>query len=66
VESKSTDYRYRIFVSKVVWSDVMKQLVDELDYDNFKSAVAAHLGPRGRAYEHALHEVWATMHDLQE
>jgi hypothetical protein len=31
-----TDYAYRIFVDKPVWSQVLVGLNEELDYDNFK------------------------------
>src|SRR6056297_1051824 len=50
-----TDYAYRIFIPKQVWSKVLAALSDDLDYDNFKAAVSKHQGHN--AYEHALHEV---------
>jgi hypothetical protein len=59
-----TDYAYRIFVPKSVWSKVLAGLSDDLDYDNFKSAVAKHQGHN--AYEHALHQVWSVMYGTQE
>jgi hypothetical protein len=59
-----TDYAFRVFVHKPVWSQVLARLNDEMDYDNFKSAVA-HF--RGRdAYERALHEVWSVMNASQK
>lgn len=66
LESSSTDYAYRIFVSKSVWAQVMVGLTEELDYDNFKSKVARHQGSDGAAYEHSLHEVWSVMNRLQK
>lgn len=39
-------------------------LGDDLDYDNFKSAVARHQGHN--QYEHALHDVWGVMYGIQE
>jgi len=42
-----TDYAYRIFVSKSVWSQVLAALGDEIDYDNFKSEVARFQGRGG-------------------
>lgn len=66
LESSSTDYAYRIFVSKSVWAQVMVGLTEELDYDNFKSKVARHQGSNGAAYEHSLHEVWSVMNRLQK
>ncbi len=59
-----TDYAYRIFVPKPDWMNVLAGLGDDLDYDNFKSAVARHQGHNH--YEHALHDVWSVMHDVQE
>jgi hypothetical protein len=63
---EGTDYAYRIFIGKTVWAQVMAALADDIDYDNFKSAVARHLGSEGAAYEHALHDVWGTMYGLQQ
>jgi hypothetical protein len=44
--------------------NVLTGLGDDLDYDNFKSAVARHQGHN--QYEHALHEVWSVMLGAQE
>jgi hypothetical protein len=65
IETPTTDYRYRMFVQKSVWSEVLVALSEEMDYDNFKSKVAAHQGVRGADYEQALHDVWSVMHELQ-
>ena len=59
-----TDYAYRIFVPKAAWSRVLSALGDDLDYDNFKTAVGNHQGYND--YEHSLHKVWQIMYDLQE
>lgn len=64
-ESRKTDYAYRMFVSKPAWGDVLSRLVDDVDYDNFKSEVARYQGRDGADYEHALHEVWDVMYRLQ-
>ena len=61
-----TDYAFRIFVDKLVWSRVLSELAEETDYDNFKSEVGRHQGHDGAAYEHSLHEVWSVMHRLQK
>ena len=37
VESSATDYPFRIFVMKGIFASVVAGLVDEIDYDNFKS-----------------------------
>ena len=65
-EFAGTDYAYRLFVAKSVWSQVLAGLADETDYDNFKSEVARHQGRAGAAYEHSLHEVWSVMNRLQK
>ena len=64
-EFAGTDYAFRIFVDKLVWSQVLSGLAEETDYDNFKSEVARHQGRAGAAYERSLHEVWSVMHRLQ-
>ena len=64
--SASTDYAYRLFVPKAVWTRVMAGLAEETDYDNFKSEVAEHQGSAGASYEAALHKVWSVMHQLQK
>ena len=65
-EFVGTDYAFRIFLPKTVWSNVVAELTNELDYDNFKSAVARHQGREGAAYEHSLHDVWSVMYGLQK
>lgn len=64
-ESLGTDYAYRIFVDKGVWSEVLVGLNKEMDYDNFKSEVARHQSGTGADYEHSLHDVWSVMNRLQ-
>lgn len=64
-EFQGTDYAYRIFLPKRVWSEVLAGLGEETDYDNFKSAVAHHQGASGAAYEDSLHDVWSVMYRLQ-
>ncbi len=61
-----TDYAYRIFLPKEVWSKVLAALGGDVDYDNFKSEVARFQGRSGAGYEHALHDVWSVMYGLQE
>jgi len=64
-EFAGSDYACRIFVHKSTWNTVISLLADDIDYDNFKSEVARHQGAAGAAYEHALHDVWAVMNQLQ-
>ena len=66
LDSGGTDYAYRLFVAKPAWMQVVAELVEETDYDNFKSEVARHQGKAGAAYEHALHDVWSVMNRLQK
>jgi hypothetical protein len=65
-EDAGTDYAFRIFVAKSVWSQVLSGLAEETDYDNFKSEVARYQGKAGAAYESSLHAVWSVMHKLQK
>jgi hypothetical protein len=64
-EFAGTDYAYRLFVEKTVWSQVLAGLANEIDYDNFKSEVASLQGSAGAAYERSLHDVWPIMNRLQ-
>jgi len=65
VETPDTDYRYRLFMEKSVWVNVVTVLSEELDYDNFKSKVGQNLEAVGGEYQRSLHEVWDTMQRLQ-
>lgn len=58
-----SDYPFRIFVEKSVWAEVMKELAEELNYDNFKNAVAKE--PDSSQYEDCLHDVWQIMRRLE-
>jgi len=64
-EFAGTDYAFRIFIGKAVWSHVLSGLAEETDYDNFKDEVGRHQGRPGASYEHALHQVWSVMNQLQ-
>ncbi len=64
LEFTGSDYAYRIFVDKPVWTKVLIGLNEETDYDNFKSEVERF---RGRdAYERSLHNIWSVMYRLQK
>lgn len=65
-ESTNTDYAYRIFLPKSVWSQVLVGLNEEMDYDNFKSKVAKHQGSEGADYELSRQDVWSVMNELQK
>jgi len=66
-ETESKDYRYRIFMPKAQWAAVLTAIGNDVDYDNFKDAAHEHLDatPAGRAYTHALSDVWEVMYELQ-
>lgn len=64
-DDAGTDYAFRVFVAKSVWSKVLSGLAEDTDYDNFKSAVARQQGRSGAAYERSLHDVWSVMYELQ-
>lgn len=63
LETDNSEYRYRVFISKTVWSTIQSALAEEIDYDNFKSAV----GKAGSDsdYLESLHNVWSVMYRLQ-
>jgi hypothetical protein len=65
-EFVGTDYAYRLFMDKPVWSQVLVGLNEDMDYDNLKSEVGRFQRREGTAYEHALHEVWSVMYGLQK
>jgi hypothetical protein len=64
-ESVGTDYAFRLFVDKRVWSEVLSELAADTDYDNFKGEVARHGRSDAAAYTDSLGKVWDTMRDLQ-
>lgn len=62
-ESRLSDYRFRIFVDREDWAKAAADLAGQIDYDNFKNAVAARQGSeRANLY----HEVWDKLYGLQE
>lgn len=65
VASAGTDYAWRLFVDKGTWARVVSELADDIEYGNFKSAVASHQGAGGATYAHALSDVWEVMSDVQ-
>jgi hypothetical protein len=63
VENAGTDYRYRARAPRAALAAALQQIVLDIDYDNFKSAVQKTQGP-GRA--DAYHKVWGLLYDLQD
>ena len=48
IEGGSTDYQYRVVVSKAVFGDVVSKRISEISYPNFKDSVE----------DHGLHELY--------
>jgi len=62
LESTTTDYRFRAVAPQAAVAQAMARLVTDLDYDNFKNAVAQR---QGEARAHLYHDVWSVLYDLQ-
>lgn len=61
-ESKDTDYRFRAVAPRADVAAAIARLVDQIDYDNFKTEVGKRQGSaRARRY----HDVWAALLPLQ-
>ena len=66
VTLQDRDYRYRIFLAKTIWAEIVGELVKEQDWSNFKNEAAEYQdGSDLGATIHALHRVWSVMNDLQ-
>ena len=65
LESPEADYAYRLLIPKSDWGQVLLDLAEEIDYDNFKSKVANNPEKVGAAYRDSLHEGWSVMNRLQ-
>lgn len=61
-ESGVTDYRYRAVAPQAAVAQAMARLVADLDYDNFKNAVAQR---QGQARAALYHNVWSVLYELQ-
>jgi hypothetical protein len=57
----STDYKYRIEVSRDEFAEAMKQEIAEIDYPNFKDSISSN----DPDYADALHSIWGIHHNLQ-
>jgi hypothetical protein len=58
--SEETDYRYRIVLDQVAWRKVVEELVNDMDYTNFKNACPE---PEYHAW---LNKVWGIGWDVQK
>jgi 8-oxo-dGTP pyrophosphatase MutT (NUDIX family) len=62
-ENEGTDYPYRAKAKRGQVATALAQMVQQLDYDNFKNEVAKKQGhQRAKAY----HEVWDVLYDLEK
>lgn len=62
VETPGGDYAWRAYVSREDWERAAAELAAEIDYPNFKAAVAARQGAkRARLYL----ELWSALRRLQ-
>lgn len=62
LESTTTDYRFRAVARQAAVAQAMVRLVADLDYDNFKNAVAQR---QGQARADLYHDVWSVLYELQ-
>ncbi len=62
VEGDKSDYRFRMFLNKEYVSNVLKEKVLSIDYDNFKDSINKKDTNRKSYY----YEVWRVMNDWQE
>lgn len=58
--SETSDYRYRVFVSKADFARVIIEKIAGIDYPNFKNSVAEH-----DRHDHYA-RVWGVMYGFQE
>jgi hypothetical protein len=62
VRTEHTDYRFRAVVARDEWAHAAQALAADIDYSNFKAAVAQRQGPsRAKRYG----RVWELMYGLQ-
>jgi hypothetical protein len=63
IENAGSDYRWRAYVERLEWEHAAAQMAADIDYPNFKDAVADRQG-----YERAKRymEIWQVMHGLQD
>jgi len=57
------DYPYRIEISAENFADWVADQAENIDYPNFKSAVAIH---KNRLFAKVLGEVWSVMHGVED
>ena len=63
VHTPDADYPYRLDVPDAKIAAWLAEMVNDLDYPNFKDQVAQ---VRGHGFAGALHDVWSTMHRVED
>ncbi len=61
-ETPTADYRWRVRLSRAEWSRALARLAEEIEYPNFKDAVAER---QGHEREGSYHRIWAVLRELQ-
>jgi len=62
-DTTSADYPFRMKVQRAAWRSIAYELVSEIDYPDFKSAVRK---AGNEEYLRFLHSVWSVGHDIEE
>ena len=68
IESHGTDYLYRIVCPKQVAKNLVSELVEEIEWGNFKGEAAKFAKGNfpDSDYVSALHKTWGVMYDIQK
>ncbi|MBL81391.1 MAG: hypothetical protein CMM80_02410 [Rhodospirillaceae bacterium] len=61
-EMKNADYKYRCFIKKTDVSNKLKNIVENINYDNFKSSISSDQLKRHNSYLN----VWNELRKLQK
>jgi len=62
-ETPKADYPCRVTLNVSHWAHYVATAAEDIDYDNFKSAVSQRIGPER---SHVYHSVWAVLHRLED
>ena len=61
-EMENSDYKYRSFIKKTDVSSKLKNIVEEINYDNFKNSISPDQSERHNSYLN----VWTELRKLQK
>ena len=61
-EIENADYKYRSYIKKTDVSSKLKNLVEEINYDNFKNSISPDKSERYKSYLN----VWTELRKLQK